>query len=68
METPYYTVRGNRSFTTMSLHDDDEDGKMPTTDDWAIAVAENVAYQWNESVTVLRDDQPVCVVLPDRGF
>ena len=61
-----YTVRGNRTFTIASL--EDVDG-IPQDDDEAYAVAENVAHQWGESVTILKDGKPIGPsVLPDRGF
>jgi hypothetical protein len=65
-----YEIRGNRSFTVTSAHD--EDGPAHT-DDEAVAIAENIAYAWGESVTVSRVLSnhrlaTVCVVLPDRGF
>lgn len=67
---PAYEIRGNRTLTVMSAHDEDGPAR---TDEAAIAIAENVAYQWGESVTVLRvlphnERAKVCVVLPNRGF
>lgn len=67
---PQYEIRGNRSFTIQSAHDEDGPAR---TDDEAIAIAESVAHAWGESVTVSRvlphhRLETVCVVLPDRGF
>ena len=65
MEINPYTVRGNRSHTIGSLSDLDG---PPKDDDEAFAVAENVAAQWGESLTILKNDKPIGQVLPDRGF
>jgi hypothetical protein len=62
----YYSARGNRSLTVASLHI--EDGTPVDNEDDAYAVAENLAYQWGESLTLLHNDKPFGQVLPDRGF
>lgn len=65
-----YEIRGNRSLTVRSASD--ENGHAETEDD-AYAIAENVAYEWGESVTILRvlpgnRREKVGVVLSGRGF
>lgn len=61
-----YTIRGNHSLSTIDAADDEG---IAMDDENAIAIAENVAHDWEETVTVLRPDgSVVCQVLPDAGF
>lgn len=65
MQMNPYTVRGNRTFTVGSCSDFEG---VPQNDDEAFACAENIAAQWGESLTLLKNDKPIGQVLPDRGF
>lgn len=60
-----YAIIGARSFCELGIQAEDDND--------AIAHAENVAHEWQQTVTVCevlpgRKLRKVCVVLPDRGF